>query len=64
MWPTVATSKDTDEFSYLRYAVLLRKGGQRDLAQTAYERALAISPDNEKRSWMEAEWNQFAIANK
>jgi thiol-disulfide isomerase/thioredoxin len=61
---SLASSKDTDEFTYLRYAVLFRKGGQRDLAQSAYERALAISPDNEKRSWVQDEWNQFAIANK
>ena len=61
---SLASLKDADEFTYLRYAVLLRKGGQRDLAQNAYERALAISPDNEKRSWVQDEWNQFAIANK
>jgi Thioredoxin-like len=60
---SLASSKDTDEFTYLRYAVLLRKGGEDDVAQAAYERALAISPDDEKRSWVQEEWNQFAIAN-
>jgi hypothetical protein len=30
---SIASSKDTDEFTYLRYAVLLRKGGERDPAQ-------------------------------
>jgi len=64
MGMSIASSKDTDEFTYLRYAVLLRKGGERDPAQAAYEKALAISPDDEKRSWMQEEWNQFAIANK
>jgi len=61
---SLASSKDTDEFTYLRYAVLLRRGGQRDLAQTAYEKALAISPDNEKRSWVKDEWNRFAIVGR
>ena len=30
---SIASSKDTDEFTYLRYGVLLRKGGERDSAQ-------------------------------
>jgi thioredoxin-related protein len=58
---SLPSAKDTDEFTYLRYAVLLYKGGQPDSALTPYKKALAISPDDEKRSWVRQEWNQFAI---